>query len=338
MSLSAYHKQLKKYLLRIIYKGKVNIFITSGGIYQCYNFLKYSGDKDIFIFIINFPAEEWYFKNEIREIKKLGLNIDNFYYLCNYEKQREIGKSADINTVFVTSTCFVDWDFWKLTDTPKLYDSLLVSRPTAKKRPLLANKISNLAIAEIPNWAKGFKGSEAVDMDKIPCSFRSCGEPLLEKQEMLELFNSSYSTVCLSVQEGACRSSSESLLCGVPVISTSDSTGGREVFYNEDNSILCHPDENSVKEAVELIVKKSRDGKIDREKIRKNYIEKALSLRKTFYKLLDDILLKNDIKGESGEVLFLSSYSKEGSWMQYYRTGKNSSGYSLEEIKEELNG
>jgi hypothetical protein len=59
-------------------------------------------------------------------------------------------------------------------------------------------------------------------------------------KKYVNLLNSSVCGGIFSKVEGACFSSSEYLLCGLPVLST-PSKGGRDVFYNSQNSIICDP-------------------------------------------------------------------------------------------------
>lgn len=53
----------------------------------------------------------------------------------------------------------------------------------------------------------------------------------------------------LSKEEGSCYASLEYLLCGLPVVSTS-SRGGRDIFYNKKNSIICDDTPDAVAQAV----------------------------------------------------------------------------------------
>jgi len=97
-----------------------------------------------------------------------------------------------------------------------------------------------------------------------------------------------------SEEEGACFSSSEYLLCGLPVLSCK-CQGGREIWYNDTNSILCDPNENSVINKLNLMLNKYNNGEYDREKIRQQHIEKMEfhrnSLTSTVMNLLKMITL-----------------------------------------------
>lgn len=74
-----------------------------------------------------------------------------------------------------------------------------------------------------------------------------------------------------SIEEGACFSSSEYLLCGLPVLSCK-CQGGREIWYNNENSVLCEPTEESVISNLNLMIDKYNKGEYNREKIRCDHI------------------------------------------------------------------
>jgi glycosyltransferase involved in cell wall biosynthesis len=86
-----------------------------------------------------------------------------------------------------------------------------------------------------------------------------------------------YNNMCkiggiFSTMEGVCYSSSEYLLCGIPVLSCK-CKGGREIWYNENNSILCDDNESSVIENLNLMLSKYDNGEYNSEKIRNDHIE-----------------------------------------------------------------
>jgi glycosyltransferase involved in cell wall biosynthesis len=88
----------------------------------------------------------------------------------------------------------------------------------------------------------------------------------------------------LSEEEGACFASSEYLLCGIPVVST-PSKGGRDVWYNEYNSIICDPTPDAIALAVEEFVRNPRDP----QRIRQDHIDQAQKYRERFINLLADV-------------------------------------------------
>jgi glycosyltransferase involved in cell wall biosynthesis len=91
----------------------------------------------------------------------------------------------------------------------------------------------------------------------------------------------------LSEMEGACYSSSEYLLSGIPVVSTW-SKGGREIWYNDYNSIICNPNEDEVAEAVTEMCKRN----IDSTEIRGGHLRLAKEFRNKFIDSIDNILVE----------------------------------------------
>jgi glycosyltransferase involved in cell wall biosynthesis len=84
-----------------------------------------------------------------------------------------------------------------------------------------------------------------------------------------------------SEKEGACYSSSEYLLCGLPVVSTR-SEGGRDEWYNKWNSIICDPIESAVSEAVSRAKYNLKKGIFNRHRIRAMHVSKQYEMRNIF--------------------------------------------------------
>src|SRR5262249_10816742 len=81
----------------------------------------------------------------------------------------------------------------------------------------------------------------------------------------------------LSELEGISRASSEYLLTGLPVVSTA-SKGGRDVWYDDYNSIIVEPTEDAVWAAVQELKAHPRDP----QRIRKAYLDRATVFRERF--------------------------------------------------------
>lgn len=93
----------------------------------------------------------------------------------------------------------------------------------------------------------------------------------IEPVESIKTINSSKIGGIFSTEEGACFSSSEYLLCGIPVLSCKCS-GGREIWYDDKNSELCDPNNKSVQETLKKMLIKYDNGEYNRESIRNNHI------------------------------------------------------------------
>jgi len=94
----------------------------------------------------------------------------------------------------------------------------------------------------------------------------------LSKDQVVNYLNQSKIGGIFSEEEGACFASSEYLLCGLPVVSTK-SIGGRDIWYNNDNSLICDATCDSVFDSVNLALKKIEDGSFNAEKIRADHIK-----------------------------------------------------------------
>ena len=106
----------------------------------------------------------------------------------------------------------------------------------------------------------------------------------------------------LSEFEGACYSSSEYLLCGIPVVSTF-SFGGRDIWYNSYNSIICNPTPEAVSDAVKKLSSYNRDP----HRIRQMHINLAKTFRANFINMLRQILVITKDKSLAEEI-FINNY------------------------------
>jgi len=158
----------------------------------------------------------------------------------------------------------------------KRYRAVYVARRSAFKRHFLASKVKGLALVAGNNHGNAMA-------DVPPHDYLN--EKPLTASEVCEKINEASCGLVLSASEGACFSSSEYLLCGVPVVST-PSTGGRDVWYNEYNSIVCEPNEDAVAAAVAEFVRHPRNA----ERIRQMHVEQANMYRKRFIAVLGDVL------------------------------------------------
>ena len=125
----------------------------------------------------------------------------------------------------------------------------------------------------------------------------------INSNEVIDIYNQSKVGLILSgntgenVQgwkEGANYSSCEYLLCGLHVIIT-PSQGGRDFWFDDYNSIVCEPNEDSVNECVKIMLKRIENNEINREIIRNNTIQKMINTRKNLINKLQEIFNKYSI-------------------------------------------
>lgn len=100
-----------------------------------------------------------------------------------------------------------------------------------------------------------------------------------------EYINKSIAGGIFSRTEGACRASSEYLLAGIPVISTK-SIGGRDIWYDDYNSLICEDNPQSVYDC--MCALKSRV--IDPEIIRNRHLAIADQHKSTLVNFIVDEL------------------------------------------------
>ena len=232
----------------------------------------------------------------------LGLNKDQFIILYNSARELANGSNFGFLGEIINNNCWLEENNFSIHELPKKYDAFYVARAVKFKRHCLAAKIKRLALAA----GDKLYGSEAAELPTCmndPYKF-------LNKREISILCGQSNCGLILSAEEGACRVSSEYLMSGIPVVSTK-SLGGRDVWYNADNSIICQDSEDAVKEAVEEACSKTWDSK----KIRSTHIEQAINYRNKFKELLKKALLKLDYQSLSAEeILYKNNYLKH--WEQ----------------------
>ncbi len=150
----------------------------------------------------------------------------------------------------------------------------------------------------------------------------------LSHDDIVEYYNISKVGGIFSETEGSCFSSGEYLLCGLPVISTKCS-GGRQHWYNKDNSIICEDNEYSVKDAVIKAIEKLNNGSFDPIKIRQMHIdEMEIQRNNLIFEVLD---IYNKITTNKIEFETLKNSLKH-----YHSNINQGSKYGIKQQSEEL--
>lgn len=261
--------------------NKLRVFIIEN-IQHNFNWLKRyrSGIRktDFFIVLVGWHYHEWLVKEAKTSIEALELDIEKFYILFNDDREKILFESAGFHGEIINQNAWLDERLaMRPINCDKLYDAIYVARLVEFKRHYLASKVSNLAII-------AGDSHRAIGVVPAPPNvFRN--DKSLNSDEVCLKINQSKCGLILSEFEGACYASSEYLLCGIPVIST-PSEGGRSVWYNEYNSIICDADPSSVADAVRAISTRV----IDREKIRSDHVRLQYYYRFKFVTFFDRIL------------------------------------------------
>jgi glycosyltransferase involved in cell wall biosynthesis len=234
----------------------------------------------------------------------------NVLYTLNksYNKKNIIWMSPDLDgilwayehgfsAILFNHNAWLDYNTFSINNDKIIYDMVMNCRPEKNfKRPYLAKKIENLA------YIKGslYVNSDAYDYTELTCKY--INKTRLNKTEVVDIYNKSYCGGIFSEKEGACYSSSEYLLCGLPVVSTY-SRGGRDTWYTPNNSIIVESDELSVKKAVEKCITNIKNNTFNRKKIREDHIKLSNHMRDNFNRYVKYIFDIHSIKTDPYKYL-----------------------------------
>jgi glycosyltransferase involved in cell wall biosynthesis len=238
---------------------------------------------DFFLVISGWYHSEWLADQAWKTISSLELSIKNFYFLFNDEFEKSNLQAKGFRGDVVNQNAWLDENLtMKPLDVPKIYDAIYVGRRSAFKRHELAGKVKKLAIVSGNNHGN--------NVAPIPSALYVNPEPLSSSQ-VCEKINQSRCGLILSAEEGACFASSEYLLCGIPVVST-HSKGGRDVWYDDYNSIVCDPDPVQISDAVAYFNSHPRDP----FEIRSRHVKKACEYRLRFIAVIKELFWENGIR------------------------------------------
>jgi glycosyltransferase involved in cell wall biosynthesis len=242
----------------------------------------------------------WYYSREFAQeaeamFNALSLDKSKFHIMFNSPHEMENFSEYNFQGDVINHNAWLDENLvMRPLDVDKQYDAIYVGRRSAFKRHMLAENVENLALIA------GINHGNAVS--PVP-QHKYLNEVPLTPEEVCLKINESRCGLILSEKEGACFSSSEYLLCGIPVVSTK-SYGGRDVWYNSYNSIVCDPDPFQIAEAVEYFKNEPRNPQI----IREIHIEQAHRYRKKFIDKLADLFDEYGVENVDAEAYFKENF------------------------------
>lgn len=228
--------------------------------------------------------------------------------------------------VLAGHNAFINENVFKINNKQKKYDMVINSSFTKLKNLQLTKLIKNKVYI-------GYKCgpleefNECVPEDGYIPNFENRKRNLenwawINESDIINFYNESYLGGIFSNMEGSCYSSSEYLLCGLPVISVK-CEGGREYWYTKENSIICNNDLVEIKNAVKKAKIKLKNGEFDPIKIRNKHIQMQNELRKNLTNKVIEICSKiTNTKIE---------YKKLYDYLKYYQTN------SLKEFEKKYN-
>jgi len=195
---------------------------------------------DFFFVQLGWHFHYYFVKHTQACVEALGLDRSQFRVMYPDFAAMSYFTAAGFEGSLVNHNCFLDYNLIKPVDSEKQYDAIYVARFAPFKRHFLAADVENLALVAGSAWG--------IESENIP-PHKYLNDQPLDSEGVLTKICQSRVGLILSEAEGACYSSSEYLLAGIPVVST-PSYGGRDVWYNEMNSIICEPSPSGVAHAV----------------------------------------------------------------------------------------
>jgi len=243
-------------------KNKNYICIIQIGCYIDENIIKYTD------YMNEIPM--YYGENHI-------ICVPNMYIFNCFKKYR-----PKLNLCLTNHNAFIDETLYKIDETQKVTNDLFVSSQFLKEKNLnLLHDIENICGVGYYPCSEDNKEVCIITFPKSVKKVLNFANNVERKQknwkwvdpiENIKEINSSKIGGIFSTVEGSCFSSSEYLLCGIPVLSCK-CKGGREIWYDNNNSTLCEPTNSSIKENLKKMLIKYNNGEYNRESIRNNHIK-----------------------------------------------------------------
>lgn len=211
---------------------------------------------------------------------------DQFVVLCNGMDELDAAHRAGFrNAIACHHNCLLDWNLYapdeSIDESARRFDLVVNCRPERWKRPEFAAGVPRLAIIKGYN----FRPHEYVDLAALNPDY--INPERLPLPDVIKILNTSRVGGIFSAIEGGCYSSSEYLLCGLPVVST-PSRGGRDVFYDSDNSALVNSP-SEVGHAVQTLIERCQKQPELRSSIRRRHVEMSVAMRQALFDKMNSI-------------------------------------------------
>ena len=228
-------------------------------------------------------------------VEALGLSKDKFRIMYPDITTMTYFEQAGFQGKLINHNCFLDYNLIKPVKSEKIYDAIYTARFAPFKRHELASQVQNLALVAGSAWG-------IQNLNIPPHTYLN--EAPLDIQGVLEKISQSKVGLILSEAEGACYSSSEYLLAGLPVVSTY-SYGGRDIWYNEINSVICDASSEAVAKSVADLCKCETNSSL----IRELHVLQADGMRKSFIRMHQEICTLNNEESFDASHFFAQNFS-----------------------------
>jgi hypothetical protein len=182
--------------------------------------------------------------------------------LCNTIGEYNMLKRFKLSCVYCNHNAFLDENTFIINShIKKIFKTVYNAVLLEFKRHYLCECLDNLILltynfknAPYKEYlTKLLKGATWANYETEDASPR-----FFNNTEIVNVYNSAKVGLALSKSEGAMYSSTEYLLCGLPIVST-ESFGGRDVFFTSYNSLICNDDKKDVFLKVEEMINRNVD-------------------------------------------------------------------------------
>lgn len=237
-----------------------------------------------------------FYRRGAEMLEVLDLDKAQFLWMANEQAEIDAYESVGIPATLINHNAWLDENgHLRVMAEDKIYDAIYSARLVEFKRHHLAAKVRNLALVAGNTHRTG--------PSAVAPPHAYLNEKPLPEPEVAVMMNRSRVGLLLSAAEGACFSSGEYLLCGLPVVST-PSRGGRDIWYNEYNALIVDADPDAVAAGVEYFLANPRDP----QRIRQMHIDQAKSHRARFIAALDDVLWRFGASDIDAGAYFRANY------------------------------
>ena len=258
--------------------------------------------------IINFKLDEtifhkngivcilcsWYKSDKLSKIVKENSEYNIVILANSLEEKKFFESRINCTILFCNHNAFLNENkFTILNSIYKKYDMVIDSAFHEYKNVQMAKKVENVIHVGYFKCARNTSDDKVVPTYGTLVNFINGEYKKLDHSLINVHYNQSLLGGIFSECEGACFASSQYLLCGLPVISIK-SVGGRDIWYNDHNSIICENNEEAIYEACELGKQKLLSGEFNREKIRELHIKQMDEHRNTLIDYINTLLPKGE--------------------------------------------
>lgn len=252
------------------YIGEIRIYLISD-----YNVIDYKlsnnqiNEQNTIVCLLT----SWYKSETIIRIINENKNY-HMIILANTEEEKQYYENqVTCDVIFVNKNAFLNENVFIMNNFfSKKYDLVIDSCFCEYKNRIIASKILNTVHIGYYKKANNIIENEFIPNFGIKVNYDTNNlYHKLTSREICDIYNQSHVGGIFSDKEGACLSSTQYLLCGLPVVSTK-SKGGRDVWYNENNSIICENNDDDCYRCVQLVKQKLENGEFNGENIRNNTI------------------------------------------------------------------